>query len=71
MGKNNLLSKYQLDFRKNFSCETAVNYVITEWKKIYRNKKIMAIFFDLKIDFKTIDRDILLFKSYILKKKND
>ena len=32
MEENNLLSKYQSGFRKKFSCETAVNYVVSRWK---------------------------------------
>ena len=64
MEKSNLLSKYQSCFRKNFSCETAVNYVINKWRKIYRNKELMTIFLDFKRGFETIDRDILLCKMY-------
>lgn len=27
-----LISKHQFGFRKNYSCETAVNYIINRWK---------------------------------------
>lgn len=63
--KNTLLSKYQSGFRKKFSCETAVNFVINQWKKIERNKKIMAIFLDFKRAFETIDREIMIHKLYM------
>ena len=38
-----LLSKYQSGFRRKFSCETAVNYVVSRWKNA-KNNKILAIF---------------------------
>lgn len=62
--KNTILSKYQSGFRKTFSCETAVNYVINRWKKLEKNKKIMAIFLDFKRAFETIDRELLLQKLF-------
>ena len=61
MEENNLLSKYQSGFRRKFSCETAVNYVVSRWKNA-KNYKILAIFLDFKRAFETIDRDILLQK---------
>lgn len=63
--ENDILSKYQSGFRKNFSCETTVNYVINRWKKLKKNKKIMAIFLDFKRAFETIDRDILIKKLFV------
>lgn len=62
---HNILSKYQSGFRKKFSCETAVNYVINRWKKIDKNNKIVAIFLDFKRAFETIDRNIMLQKLYM------
>ena len=41
MENNNILSKYQTWFRKRYSSETAMNYVINRWKNIRRNKKVM------------------------------
>lgn len=60
-----LISKYQSGFRKKFSCETTVNYVINRWKNIEKNRKIMAIFLDFKRAFETIDREILIQKLYM------
>lgn len=61
--KNKLFSKAQSGFRKNYSCETAVNYVINRWKYVGKNKKLLAIFLDFKRAFETIDRDILIKKT--------
>ena len=82
MKENKLLSKYQSGFRRKFSCETAVNYVVSRWKNA-KNNKILAIFLDFKRAFETIDRDILQkllkhgiedeelmwFKSYLINRK--
>lgn len=62
---NNLLSKYQSGFRKKYSCETTVNYVINKWKYIDTKNKIMAVFLDLKRAFETIDRELLIQKLYM------
>lgn len=63
--ENNIFSKYQSGFRKKFSCETTINYVINRWKNMEKNNKIMAIFLDFKRAFETIDRDILIQKLYM------
>lgn len=65
MEQHNLFSKYQSGFRKKFSCETTVNYVINRWKYADRKKKIMAIFLDFKRAFETIDRELLIRKLYM------
>lgn len=57
---NAIISKYQSGFRKKYSCETAVNYVINRWKNVEKNNKMMAIFLDFKRAFETIDRQIML-----------
>ena len=54
--KHSLLSKYQSGFRKRYSCETAINYVINRWKFIGNDGKVLAIF----LDFETINKDILV-----------
>lgn len=61
---NSILTRHQSGFRKNFSCETTVNYVINRWKNIEKNKKIIAIFLDFKRAFETIDRELLLDKLH-------
>ena len=44
MERNNLLTNYQLGFKRNFSCETKVNYLTNRWKFIGRKKKYGNIF---------------------------
>ena len=57
-----LLSKVQSGFRKRFSCETAVNYVVNRWKSRQKKNVVLAIFLDFKRAFETIDKD-MLFKN--------
>lgn len=64
MEQNKLFSKYQSGFRKKFSCETTVNYVINRWKYKER-KKIMALFLDFQRAFEIIDREILTEKLHM------
>ena len=59
--KNKILSRYQSGFREGFSCESALQYVINEWKEAKDERKMTGlIFLDLKRAFETIDRKILL-----------
>ena len=61
--KNKILSRYQSGFREGFSCESALQYVINEWKEAKdKGKMTGVIFLDLKRAFETIDRKILLGK---------
>ncbi|XP_067642338.1 uncharacterized protein gce isoform X1 [Eurosta solidaginis] len=53
---NNILSLNQSGFRKNHSCESAINFVVSEWKKRPRKTIIAALFLDFKRAFETIDR---------------
>lgn len=60
---NNVLSKYQAGFRKNNSCETAIQTVLVNWKKALNEKKyVVAVFLDLRRAFETIDHQLLLKK---------
>lgn len=60
---NRILADNQSGFRKNHSCETALNFVIQDWKdEIDSGKIIICVFLDLKRAFETIDRDLLLEK---------
>lgn len=59
----NVLTPYQSGFREGHSCETALQCVISDWKRgLEDNKIILVIFLDLKRAFETIDRQILLEK---------
>lgn len=60
---NNILTNCQSGFRKNNSCETAIQSVLVQWKGVL-NKKLYvgAIFLDFKRAFETINRPLLLEK---------
>jgi len=46
---NNILMENQSGFRKQYSCETAIQIVIDDWKLIVNERKIIGIIFmDLK-----------------------
>lgn len=61
--KNCLMSQNQSGFRKNHSCESLLNLVLTNWKIAIDDKKVVvAVFLDLRRAFETVDRDILLNK---------
>lgn len=61
--KNNIFYKFQSGFRKCMSTETAVQYLISKWKKILdSDETIITVMLDLKRAFETIDRAILLRK---------
>jgi hypothetical protein len=62
---NHILHESQSGFRENHSCETAINFVLSEWKDYTENKKlIIAVFLDFKRAFETINRDLLVEKLY-------
>ena len=61
--ENNLLIANQSGFRKSHSCETAIQWLISEWaQKMEKNNSIVAIFLDFKRAFETIDRERLINK---------
>lgn len=63
VNENNILVECQSGFRKNHSCETAINYVIQKWKdEIEKGKIILCIFLDLKRAIETIKREIMIRK---------
>ncbi len=61
--ENDLLSPFQSGFREKYNCETALQFIVNEWKKDRdRNKIITVVFMDLKRAFETINREKLLHK---------
>lgn len=58
-----LLSNNQSGYRKNHSCETALNLLLAKWKETINDKNtILCVFLDLKRAFETIDRSIMINK---------
>lgn len=59
----NCLINVQSGFRKNHSCETALNLVLASWiEDIEKGNNILAVFLDFKRAFETICRETLLRK---------
>lgn len=60
-----ILCDEQSGFRSSHSCESALNYVISEWKEAQeRGETVLAVFLDFQRAFETIDRELLLKKLY-------
>lgn len=69
---NKLFEECQSGFRCKHSCEIALQWIITSWKKtIGEGKMIGVVFLDLKRAFEIVDRDILIHKleRYGIKEK--
>lgn len=61
--KYNLLSQWQSGYRKNHSCETALNVVVANWKELVdEGSSILCVFLDLKRAFETVDRKRMIEK---------
>jgi len=58
---NNLLKECQSRFRAKHSCETALQWVISSWKKSIGERKII-VFVDLRRAFEVVDRNIFIRK---------
>lgn len=61
--RKRILIDAQSGYRRNFSCETALNLVLNKWKMINDDSNdIVCVFLDLKRAFETIDRGRLIDK---------
>jgi hypothetical protein len=59
--KCNIFVEQQSGFRKFHSCESAINYVLHDWRKQLENKKIIiTVSLDFKRAFETISRQKLM-----------
>ncbi|RLU18430.1 hypothetical protein DMN91_008787 [Ooceraea biroi] len=60
---NEMISECQSGFRKKHSCETALQWVVSEWKRaIGDGMMIGVVFLDLRRAFEIVDREILIKK---------
>jgi ribosomal protein S4 len=63
LDENSILYELQSGFRENHSCESAIQYILGEWRKAAEEGKVtIAVFLDFKRAFETIDRGMLLKK---------
>lgn len=64
---NNMITMFQSGFRSKHNCETALQYVINEWKTGIENNLItLSVFLDLQRAFETVDRTRLLKKLHCI-----
>jgi len=60
---NDLLKECQSEFKAKHSCETAVQWIISSWKKYIGEKKIIGVVFvDLRRAFEVVERYIIIRK---------
>lgn len=65
LDNNRIIIEEQSGYRGKHSCETALNYVVADWKvELDNGKIIICVFIDLKRAFETIDRELLLKKLF-------
>lgn len=58
---NEILTPRQSAFRAKYSCETAVNLVVAEWKEnLDEGMVVIAVFLDFRRAFETVNHEILL-----------
>ena len=70
--KNSIIIPQQSGCRQKHSCETALNLVLAGFKEdLSRKKTIIAGHLDVKQAFETIEREILLKKTFCDRNKNE
>ena len=62
---NKIFSPEQHGFRSNHSCETALQTILDNWKKMLEKKEnVLALFIDFKKAFDLIDPELLFLKLF-------
>lgn len=62
---NEILVEIQAGFRKGYSTETTIQFVVEDWRRcLDQDEFVLAVFLDLKRAFETIDRNKLLSKLH-------
>jgi len=60
---NELITLYQSGFRNGHLCETALQWVLRDWKNAIGDRQMIGVvFLDLKRTFEVVDRSILIRK---------
>jgi len=60
---NNIITEHHSSFSNEYSCETAIQMIVDEWKLIVSERKMISVMFmDLKRTFETIYKERLLTK---------
>ena len=60
-GSEKIIKSAQYGFRRNFSCETALDSMVSKWKKrLGSNHFVVGVFLDLSKAFVTINHTFLL-----------
>lgn len=63
ISENRVICDEQSGFRNAHSCESALSYIIDDWKNCMGNdESILAVFLDFQKAFETIDRNLLIRK---------
>jgi len=64
-GENNLLSSFQHGFRANFSCETALQTILDDWKLgLSEKNSILTLFIDFKKAFDLLSPKLIFRKLF-------
>jgi len=63
--RNNIITEHQSGFRRDHSCETAIQSVVDEWKTLISDGLMVGVvFMDFRRAFETINRERLLTKLH-------
>ena len=61
LNENEILIENQSGFRNQHACESSIQLVISKWKELIdQNKVVVTVFVDFKRAFETINRNLLI-----------